>query len=110
MSWVVDHQVLLAVLVLVVLCLIGLTVLIVRTIGLVRTARTGMDRVQGPVNVINTGLADAERRVATLAEGQGDLTGAIEKVSGQTGELKVLLQYASRSLNVIRAPFRYLGK
>ena len=96
--------------VLVVLSLIGLTVLVLRSIRLYRTARTGMDRLQGPVDGINTGLADAEKRVGALTHGQGDLAGAIERVGAQTGELKLLLQYASRAINVIRAPFRYLGK
>lgn len=110
MSWLADNQVLLAVLVLVACIVIGLVVLIARTIGFVRTTKTGIDRVSGPIDGISAGLSDAERRAGALTTHSGDLTDTIETIGAQTGELRVLLGHASRAIDVLRAPFRYLGR
>jgi hypothetical protein len=109
-SWLTDNQVMLAVLVLVVCIVIGLAVLIARTIGFVRTTKTGIDRVSGPIDGISAGLSDAEQRVGALTTRSGDLTDTIETVGAQTSELRVLLSHASRAIDILRAPFRYLGR
>jgi hypothetical protein len=109
-SWLADHQVFLAALVLIACIVIGLVVLITRTVGFVRTTKTGIDRVSAPIDGISAGLSDAERRAGTLTNRSGDVSDALEAVGAQTGELRVLLGHASRAIDVLRAPFRYLGR
>lgn len=109
-TWLEAHQVLVAGLLLIALVIVGAIVLILRSIVLMRVARSGMRRVDVPVQAISTGLADAERRVATLTAGQHELTEAFDRVGTHTGELRVLLDHAGRALSVLRAPFRYLGR
>ncbi len=110
MEWVERHQVLLAVCVLAALTLVGVVVLAVRAFILNRVARSSMSRVDAPVREITTGLADAERRVGAIADGQAELTTAIDRVASHTGELRVLMDHAGRALAVLRSPFRYLGR
>ena len=109
-SWLEAHQVFIAGSVLIALVIVGVIVLVLRSIGLVRAARNGRRQVDRPVESISTGLADAERRVGTLTAGQQDLTDALERLTVHTGELRVLLDHAGRALSVLRAPFRYLGR
>ena len=109
-SWLEAHQVFIAGLLLIGLVIVGAIVLVLRSIGLVRAARNGRRQVDLPVQSISTGLADAERRVGTLAAGQQELTDALDRVTVHTGELRVLLDHAGRALSVVRAPFRYLGR
>ena len=101
---------LLAGLILVALVIVGTTVLVIRAIGLVRAANAGRKAVDPPVQMISKGLADAERRVGNLTDGQGELTEALDRVGAHTGELRVLMDHAGRALSVLRAPFRYLGR
>lgn len=109
-SWLEAHQVLAAGLVLVALVIVGAVVLLIRSMALVRVATAGRRRVETPVQAISTGLADAERRVGTLAAEQEELTKALDRVGAHAGELRVLMDHAGRALSVLRAPFRYLGK
>ncbi len=110
MDWLVDHQVLIAVLVLAALAAAGLAILAVRAIGLVRVARAGMRTLEQPVAGINDGLADAERRMGVIVAGQDELAVALDRVGAHAGELRVLLDHVTRALGVLRAPFRYLGR
>ncbi len=110
MSWLSDHVVLLAALVLVVLVLAGLALLVLRAVGLARTAKAAQKRVDEPVRAISDGLARAEHRVTRLTAEQEQLTGAIERVGVQAGELGQLLGVAGKALSVLRAPLKYLGK
>lgn len=109
-DWLVDHQVLIAVLVLIALAAAGLAILASRGIAFVRTTRAGMLSLEQPVAGISDGLADAERRMEVIAAGQAELTVALDRVGAQAGELRVLLDQATRALGVIRSPFRYLGR
>lgn len=109
-TWLDAHQVLVAGLLLIALVIVGVLVLVLRSIGLMRVARSGRRQVDVPVQAISTGLADAERRVETLTAGQQDLTEALDRVGTHTGELRVLLDHAGRAISVLRAPFRYLGR
>ena len=110
MDWIQRHQVLLALVLLVVLIIVGVVVVAVRALGLYRTARTGMRRVDEPVKRLSSGLADAERRAGAIADGQGDLGAAMDAVTARTAELRVLMDHAGRAFAVLRAPFRYLGR
>lgn len=110
MTWLDAHQVLVAGLLLIALVIVGVLVLVLRSIRLMRVARSGRRQVDVPVQAISTGLADAERRVGTLTAGQQELTEALDRVGAHTGELRVLLDHAGRALSVLRAPFRYLGR
>lgn len=109
-DWLVDHQVLIAVFVLVALAVAGITIAIVRGVRLARTARAGMRTIEPPVAVINDGLADAERRMAVIAAGQEELTLALDRVSAKTVELGIQLDHVKRAFAVLRSPFRYLGR
>lgn len=109
-TWLDAHQVLVAGLLLIALVIVGVLVLVLRSIGLMRVARSGRRQVDVPVQAISTGLADAERRVETLTAGQEELTEALDRVGTHTGELRVLLDHAGRAISVLRAPFRYLGR
>lgn len=109
-DWLVDHQVLIAVFVLVALAMAGLAVIAVRGVQLVRTARSGMRTLEQPVAGINDGLAEAERRMGVITAGQEELTDALDQVGAHTGELRVLLDHVTRAFGVLRAPFRYLGR
>ena len=109
-DWLVDHQVLISVLVLAALAAAGLAVLALRALGFVRAARAGMRTVEQPVAGISDGLADAERRMGVIVAGQDELTVALDRVGTHAGELRVLLDHATRALGVLRAPFRYLGR
>jgi hypothetical protein len=109
-DWLVDHQVLIAVFVLVALAVAGLTVLVVRGLELSRTARAGMSTLEQPVAAINDGLADAERRMDVIAAGQEELTVALDRVGVQTGELRIMLDHVARAFEVLRSPLRYLGR
>ena len=110
MDWLVDHQVLIAVLVLAGLAVAGLAMLATRAIGFVRATRAGMRTLEQPVAGINDGLADAERRMGVIVAAQDELTVALDRVGAHAGELRVLLDHVTRALGVIRAPFRYLGR
>lgn len=109
-DWLVDHQVLIAVFVLVALAVAGLTVLVVRGRELRRTARAGMRTLEQPVAVINDGLADAERRMGVIAAGQEELNVELDRVAAHTGELRVMLDHVAEAFAVLRSPFRYLGR
>jgi hypothetical protein len=109
-SWLGDHQVLVAGLVLVALVVIGLVALIVRAVGLYRTSQSQMRRVQEPMATISAGLTDAERRVGAITSESEDLSTALDRVAAHAGELRVLVDHAGRALSTLRAPFRYLGR
>ena len=109
-GWLEEHQVLVAGLLLIALVIVGAVVLTVRSLGLVRAARTARRQVDTPVQEISTGLADAERRVGTITAEQVELTEALDRVGAHANELRVLLGHAGRALAVLRAPFRYLGR
>jgi hypothetical protein len=109
-DWLVDHQVLIAVLVLVALAVAGITVLVVRGLELSRTARAGLRTIEPPVAVINDGLADAERRMDVIAAGQVELNVALDRVGAQTDELRIMLDHVKYAFGVLRSPFRYLGR
>jgi len=109
-SWLENHQVLAAALVLVALIVTGLAVLAVRTIRLVRTSRSQLRRVEQPMATISAGIEDAERRVGAITSEGEDLSAALDRVSAHTGELRVLVDHAGRALATLRAPFRYLGR
>jgi len=106
----VDHQVLMAVFVLVALAVAGLTVLVVRGLELSRTARAGMHTLEQPVAGINDGLADAERRMDVIVAGQEELTVTLDRVGVEARELRVMLDHLGRAFEVLRSPFRYLGR
>lgn len=110
MDWIADHQILLAGLALIALVVVGVVVLVARAVTLSRTARTAMRMVEEPVGEISAGLAEAERRVGVIAEGQADLMEAVERVEAKTGELRVLIDHAGRAYAVLRGPLRYFGK
>ena len=110
MDWLVDHQVLIAACVLVALAVIGVTIIVVRGLRFVRTARAGMQTLEEPVAGINAGLADAERRMDVIAAGQVELNIALDRVSTQTGELRIMLDHVSQAFSILRAPLRYFGR
>jgi hypothetical protein len=109
-GWVEANQVLVAGLLLLALALVGAVLLTVRSIVFFRVASDGRRQVDTPVHAISTGLADAERRVATITAEQAELTEALDRVDASVGELRVLLDHAGRALAVLRAPLRYLGR
>lgn len=110
MDWIADHQVLIAGVILVVLVVVGLMILFRQALTLSRTAKEAQRRVEGPVAGISSGIADAERRVGMIADGQVELEQAIERVGARTDELRFLVDTAGRAIEVLRSPFRYVGK
>lgn len=110
MSFLLDHEILAAAVILVVLVVIGIALLIVRSLGLFRAAKAAQARVDVPIRAISAGLQSAERRVGALQDHQGDLTTTVERVGVQTSELQRLLGIAGGAVKILRAPLKYLGK
>lgn len=110
MSWVTDHQILLAFLLLVALVVGGIAVLAVRAVAVVREAKRSQERVDVPIRAISSGLQRAEERVGALQEHQEDLARTVEEVGARTAELKGLLATAAKALAVLRSPLKYFGR
>jgi hypothetical protein len=110
MSSLLDHQILFAALILVLLVIVGIALLVVRVLGLFRAAKAAQARVDVPIRAISSGLQTAEQRVGALQDHQGDLTATVERVGEQASELQQLLGIAGGALKVLRAPLKYIGK
>lgn len=110
MSWLDEHLILVAALVLIALVVVGLAVLAVRAVGLWRVARDAQRRVDEPVKAISGGLEQAQGRLDRLTAHQEQLTGTVERVGVQANELGRLLGVAGKAISVLRAPLKYIGK
>jgi hypothetical protein len=45
-----------------------------------------------------------------IAAGQAELNIALDRVSIQTGELRIMLDHVSQAFSILRAPLRYFGR
>ncbi len=109
-TWIGDHLVLLSAIALAVLVAIGLTLLVVRALGLLRTVKSSTSTVDPHVATLSQSIGQAEARVGGLAEGQEELVGTIDRVRIQAEELGRLVTAASAAMKVLRAPLKYFGR
>lgn len=110
MSWLWDHLVLTAAILLVALVVVGLVVLAIRGLVLWKATKSVRGEIDPRVATLTSSVDQAQRRVDGLTRAQGDLTDTIARVQASTGELGRLVSTAGRAVSVLRAPLKYLGR